>query len=259
MLDSKSSGILHFLTEPRSLKEIAEHFGISEPTAYYYLQKKIEQDQILICKCSRHTQRVDAQQKSETLFYISRDSKLLSKGLTRFAVTEAIRTQGRIGNETSSIKFTSTGASRSNFHRMIEDASDSKKREFRLTSLPRINVRREKLVRSIRRHAPVIRQPLKQSQVRSVSAAEKLSILNALSRQPLPYLDLHARFSISKHVVKTLLRNGLVKETWGSKNIGVRFQLTGKGEKRLKQLKVAARLGKNNIRKTAIKLKHRTQ
>jgi len=257
MSDSNSSDLLNFLSEPRSLKEVAEHFGISPSVADYYLQKAIEQNQVLVCKCSSNAglKSRKKQKQRETLFYISQNIDPLSKGLTGFAATRVARTQG-VGSETTFVKFSSTRISKSNISSMIENALDSKKYEPRQTSFPRIRVRREKLVRSARRHAPVIRQPLIQSRVKSLSAAEKLSMFAALSRQLLSYSDLHVRFNISKQTIKTSMKNGLIEDVWGPKNIGVRFRLTKKGEKHLKRLKVAAKLEKDEIKKATIRLKH---
>jgi hypothetical protein len=252
------SELLNFLSEPRCLKEVADHFGISASIADCCLQKAIEQNQVIVCKYSRNASLKSRkkQKQHETFFYISRDSDLFSKGLTGFAVTRVVGTQEGVGSETAFVKFSSKSASKSNFSSMIENASDSKNRELRQTAFPRVKAPRERLVRNPRRPPPVIRQPLKQSQIKSLSVAEKLSMLIALSHQPLSHLDLHAHFNVSKRTIKTFMKNGLIEEAWGPQNIGVKFRLTTKGEKYLKRLKAAARLGKDKIRKATIQLKY---
>jgi len=253
------SDLLSFLSEPRCLKEVAEHFEISSPVAYCVLQEALVQNQILVCKCSRNPslKSQKKQKQRDTLFYIAEDSGLLSKGLTRFAAKGVRLAQEGVRSETAFVKFRSKVSSKSNFFSMIENTSDSGNRELGQTPFPRVRVNKGKLVRSARLRAPpVIRQSLTQSQIGSFSVAEKLSMLTALSRQPLSYLDLRARFSISKKRIKTFMKNGLIKEVWGPKNIGVRFRLTENGKKHLKRLKVAAKFGKDKMRKTTIELGH---
>lgn len=252
------SKLLDFLSEPRCLKEITNHFGISTSIADYCLLKAIEQNQVIVCKYSRNASLKSRKKpkRRETSFYISRDSDLYSKGLTGFAVTRVAGTQEGVSSETAFVKFSSKSVSKSNFSSMIQNASDSKNRELGQTAFPKVKASKERLVRNVRWHAPVIRQPLKQSQIKSLSVAEKLSMLMALSRQPLSHLDLHAHFKISKRTIKTFVKNGLIQEVWGPQNIGVKFRLTTKGEKYLKRLEVAARLGKDKIRKATIQLKY---
>ena len=257
MAHPKRSDLLNFLSEPRCLKEVAEHFGISASVADHSLQKAIEQNQVLICKPLRKPS-LKSQKQRDTLFYISQDSDLFSRGLTGFAVTRGIRTQGEVGSRTAFVKFSSKNASKSNFSSITENASDHKNDELGGAPFPRITVRREKIVRNARRHASAIGQPPTQRQIRSCSVAEKLSMLTALSRQPLPYSDLRTRFNIPKSTIRTFVKNGLVKEVWGSKNIGVRFRLTKKGEKRLERLKAAAKLEKDEIAKATIRLKYKS-
>jgi DNA-binding MarR family transcriptional regulator len=252
------SKLLNFLSEPRCLKEITNHFGISTSIADYCLQKAIEQNQVIVCKYSRNASLKPRkkQKQRETLFYISRNSGLHSKGLTEFVETRVAGAQKGMRSETAFVEFSSKSASRSDFSSMIENASDSKNREPRQTAFPKVKASRERLVRNARRHAPVVRQPLKQSQIKSLSVAEKLSMLMALSRQPLSHSDLHARFNVSKRTLKTFIKNGLIEEVWGPQNIGVKFRLTAKGEKHLKRLEAAARLGTDKIRKATIQLKY---
>lgn len=255
---SKRSDFLNFLFEPRCLKEITGHFGISTSVAAYFLQKAIERGQVLVCKCSADAVLKSSKEQKlrETLFYISQDSDLFSKGLVGFAVTRVAGIQKTTEGKIDFIKFSSKNACKSDFSSMIENSLDPKNQGLRQTSFPRIRVHKEKLVRSPRQHMPVINQPQRQSQIRSFSVAEKLSLFTALSCQQLSYLDIHGRFNISKRMIKTFIRNGLIQEFWGPKNIGVKFRLTKKGEKHLKRLKAAARLGKDKIRKATIQLKY---
>ena len=252
------SKLLDFLSKPRCLKEITDYFRISASTADYCLQKAIRQNHVTVCKYPRNASLKPRkkQKQREILFYISRDSDLFSKGLTGFAIPRVAGTQEGVSSETTFVKFSSKSASKIRFSSMIGTASDYENRKPDQTTFPRIKASKERLIKSVRQHAPVIRQPMRQSQIKSLSIAEKLSMFKALSRQPLSHLDLHAHFNISKRTIKTFVKNELIEEVWGPQNIGVKFQLTTKGEKYLKRLEAAARLGTDKIRKATIQLKY---
>jgi hypothetical protein len=88
-----------------------------------------------------------------------------------------------------------------------------------------------------------------------LSYVKKLELFRALSRRPSSFLDLHARFGVSKQTIRRLVNNGFLREVWGSNAIGVRFELTDKSKKHLKQLKAAARYDPRMVGKNPIRLK----
>jgi len=259
MTDSISPELLNFLSEPRSLKEIAKHLGISSSTAGDYLQKAFEQNLILICRFQRNTglKAQKEQRLHETLFYISRDSHLLPKGLTGFNATRILQIREVAKSKNAWIKFSSKDTNKASFSSVNENASDSLEHELGSKTFPKIGKSKEKMARNVQRPVDIIYRPLTRSQARTFSAAEKLSMLKALSRKSLSYLDLHVRFNVSKQVIGTFVKNGLIKETWGSENIGVRLLLTEKGEKQLRRLKMASMLEKDKVRKATIQLKYK--
>jgi hypothetical protein len=71
--------------------------------------------------------------------------------------------------------------------------------------------------------------------------AKELQLFKALSNEPLPFLDLHVRFGVSKQTTRGLLKRGLLAEVWGSGGVGLRFTLSEKGRSHLKQLEAAAK------------------
>jgi len=92
---------------------------------------------------------------------------------------------------------------------------------------------------------------------KSLSNAKKLQLFQALLEEPLPFLDVHARFGVSKQTIRRLVKNGLLVEVWGPKAIGVRFKLSKKGKIYLKELEAAARYEPRMKEKSFIRLKHR--
>jgi DNA-binding MarR family transcriptional regulator len=260
MLDSRFSELLYFLSEPRSLEEIAEHFAISTSIANRYLQKAIRENQILACRYSTrgHLKSQRKQGQSETLVYISKDSDLLSRELTGFAVEKVVRTQKGVGSETTFIRFSSEDPSKSSSNSMqrVSRGKNYELADQNSTSLPQIMVRKGKFVRSAREPLATGKRK-SQSQARSFSIAQELSMLTALSQNTRSYVDLQTRFKVSRRTLRTLVKKGILKEVWGARNIGITFQLTEKGKKHLKRLKTAARLKRDKIRNLGIQLKHR--
>lgn len=259
MFDSDCSDFLNFLSEPRTLKDVAERFGASASSARRHLQKAIEQRQVIAFKCSRKAYR-KAQRKQrsrETVFYISRDGGFLPKELVGFAVKGMTKALDGAEGSTAFVKFKSKGNSKSSFSSKPKSALDYEGYERRSTRFPRIKAGKEKLVASARqRHSPMGKIP-RQNQTKSLSTVEKLSMLTALSRRSLSYLELHSRFKVSKQTIKTLTRNGVVEAVWGPMNVGINYGLTKKGMNQLKRLRAAARLNGDEIRKATIHLKHR--
>jgi hypothetical protein len=87
--------------------------------------------------------------------------------------------------------------------------------------------------------------------------ARKLQLFQALLAEPLPFLDLHVRFGVSKQTMRRLVNNGLLTEVWGPKAIGVRFKLSKKGKIHLKELEAAARYESKVGEKDFIRLKNK--
>ncbi len=257
MSDSIRSRVLNFLSEPRSLKEVAEYLGASTSVARRHIRGAIKQGQIWVCEYPRHSDlnHSDKHRLRETVFYISKNSYMLSKRLTGFSVVGVAKMQ-RIRSATTFVKFHSKTSKYRLYSR--DNAANLERSELMKTSFPKTRKSRDKLMRGNHRHGRVTAKPLRQSQFHSLSAAERLSMLRALSLQPLSYLELHGGLNVSRQMVKTFTKNGLIKEMWGPRDIGVRFRLTGKGEQYLKRLDAASRLGKDKIRKATIQLKHRS-
>jgi len=87
--------------------------------------------------------------------------------------------------------------------------------------------------------------------------AKRLLLFQALRKEPLPFLDVHVRFGVSKQTVRRLVNNGLLMEEWGPKAIGVRFKLSKKGKMYLKKLEAAAKYESKVGEKEFIRLKHK--
>jgi hypothetical protein len=103
-----------------------------------------------------------------------------------------------------------------------------------------VSARKDKLTRHKTLSQLVGEKTLRGEQAKRLSAAERLRLFQALSEEPLTFLDLHTRFGVSKRMMEGLVEKGLSMEVWGPRAIGVRFKLTNKGKKHLKELEAAA-------------------
>jgi len=89
-----------------------------------------------------------------------------------------------------------------------------------------------------------------------LSYVKRLQLFQALLKEPLPFLELHCRFRVSKQTIRGLVKNGFLMETWGPKAVGVRFKPTSKGKIHLKELEAAAKIEPKIRKKASIRLKH---
>ena len=94
-------------------------------------------------------------------------------------------------------------------------------------------------------------------EAKSLTHVERIRLFQALLREPLPSMDIHGRFGVSKQKIRRLVENGLLREMWAPKGIGVRFELTKKGKIYLRELEAAAKYEPWMKEKNFIRLKHR--
>jgi len=92
-------------------------------------------------------------------------------------------------------------------------------------------------------------------EVKRLPHAKRLQLFQTLLKEPLPFLDLHVRFGVSKQTIRRLVKNGILMEVWGPKAIGVRFKLSKKGKTYLKELEAAAKYDSKMKEKDFIRLK----
>jgi hypothetical protein len=122
-----------------------------------------------------------------------------------------------------------------------------------------VSTRKDKLTRHKTLSQLVGEKTMRGEQVKRLSAAERLRLFQALLEEPLTFLDLHARFGASKRMMEGLVEKGLSREVWGPRAIGVRFKLTNKGKKHLKELEAAAEFEPGIRERKLIRLKSKAQ
>jgi hypothetical protein len=255
MPNLNGSDLLNFLTEPRHLREVAKHFGISGMRAKYHIKQAIRSGEVIASEQFAFRTFSDLRGKlkqKEGFLYISRNSPLLSKGQLHlaagrgkgFAPTSTTnRNPVKFASESEVGKFTVENMASFSNERVDEigNVVTHSKSKANLVSMF-LNVhsvhgkpieRRSKILPD--RHSRAL-----QSSHGLISQADRIHLLEALQEQPLTFLELHKHFGVPRQTVKGLLRKRLLAEVWGPKEIGVRFKLTRRGEKHLEELHAAA-------------------
>jgi hypothetical protein len=90
-----------------------------------------------------------------------------------------------------------------------------------------------------------------------LSHAKALLLLEALEKKPLPFLDLHVLFGVSKQTIRRLVKRGFLSEAWGPKAVGLRFKLSEKGKSHLNDLQAASKYESKTTKRDFIRLKNK--
>jgi len=267
--------LLKFLSKPRFAHEVAEHYGISQRLASLHLRKVVKSGQVLVSERPVFQTLRDSNgvpRKFGGVAYVFRNSPMLANGWAKFAATVAASTdepahdvfsirfvskrasslgKGSLDRKLSGHAFEETGGPRVAAHHL--KAKGRLKSEFDVSSA-KMRLAKRKTFYELLKHGTRTAQ----EGISSLSHVERTHLFQALLKEPLPFLDIHGRFGVSKQIIKGLVKSGLLVEVWGPQAIGVRFKLTRKGKIHLKELEAAARTEPRMREITFMRLKHRT-
>lgn len=253
------SSLLKFLHKPRCRHEIIRHFKVSTKLVDYHLQEAIKCGRILVYGNQISPQLLDSEAKQlrqKGLLYVSRQSPMLAKDLPSM----------------DTLPKTRNSATRESMHPNPETSVLSRRKPVLIQDLrsylklDRVGILgvfhhlsgKMRLSKNDRRTRQLKwKTRYDSSENKSLMHAERIRLFQALSNQPMPFLDIHRRFDLSRQTVEGFVRRGLFEEVWGPKNIGIKFKLTKKGEAYLKRLKEASRFELQQRKKIFISLKHR--
>jgi len=248
--------LLKFLSKPRFAHEVAEYYKISKKLAMLHLKEAVKSGKVLVSdKPVFRAARVrnDKLERFSGFVYVFRNSPMLTDGGARFTVREAGNLPSSSKTDVFSIKFVSKT------HKGSTVAERHFKTSNALTTRFDAPQGRIRLAKQRATHQLFGRySQLRKEEVKSLSNLERVRLFQALLKEPLPFLDLHRLFGVSKQTIRGLVKNGLLMEMWGPKAIGVRFKLTNKGKTYLKRLESTAKIEPTVKRNMFIKLKHRT-
>lgn len=267
------SRLLQFLRKPRFVHEVAGHFGISTRLADLHLREAIKSGLVLVSKKpifqTSGTSR-DKPEQSSGFLYVLRDSSMIEDSVTKLGTKEP-------NNRASKPKYDFPFVRSTKVHSSVEKKAYNKSptlpsaEETERSRNPHINLNttpplksklnlpssKVKMAKRIRTEHLLVHETRSTRDVKSLSSVEKIHLLRTLLK-PASFLDLHGRFGVSKETVKSLMKNGLLAEVWGSKAVGLRFKLTRKGKAYLRELEAAAKCEPKIKKKAFIKLRQMT-
>jgi predicted transcriptional regulator len=270
------SKFLHFLSKPRYAHEVANHFDISGKLVNYHLKEWVKSGKVLISekRVSRSFLGLKGERKNMGGFlYVSRDSPLIAGGSLQLIGKKDEKFTLTAATEGVPVKFVSKvgGLRDKNLHKdqmsafTDRNADSSRIAPVHLESKvnldsPVLDILAIKGRLTERRvgNQPIERKmKLGQSSYKPLSHVERIRLFQAMSDQPLSFLDLHARFGVSKQTIRRLVKNGLLIEEWGPQAIGVRFKLSKRGKLYLKELEAAAKYESKIAKKDLIRFNRR--
>ena len=257
------SKLLQFLSEPRYADQVARYFNISKTCADYHLKRAIKSGHILVSQKPVFLPFPNLRGGSKQqygLLHISRNSPLVAGGSSLPTVNQEEKSASSSALKLVSIKFVSGNASSEktksgqNLYafsgtkeptlRAFPDrtrAGDFRSANGTVSSFLNIHAAKGRLVK---KHAPNQLFERRKSPVhcayKLLNQVDKFRLLKSVSDKPSTFLDIHGRFGVSREVIESFVRHGLLKEIWGPEHIGVRFSLTAKGKRFLKELESAA-------------------
>jgi hypothetical protein len=272
MRSRRRFNLAEFLSKPRFLHEIAEHYGFSRETAVFHLREAVKSGQIIVSEAPVFQAIKDSSRNLKKLrgfLYVNRESPILVDKDIRFSLPK---------NDNSKRELRST--SHASFSKPNGESTRAtlERRSPRFASVEKAN--RENAARLRANHSLISKLKVSSVKVSSVNLtrssrllpskqyssgkpaallnAGKIRLFQALLKEPLPFLDIHNRFEVSRQTITRFLMRGLLMETWGSKGVGVRFKLTSKGKAWLAQCEEASKC-ERRIRESPItRLKQRS-
>jgi hypothetical protein len=264
------SRLLQFLRKPRFVREVAEHFGISTKLVNLHLREAIKSGHVLISKKPIFQASETSKDKlkwSGGFLYVLRDSSMTDDSITKLGI-------GEPKNRASKPKYNFSFVRSAKVHGSVEKKAYKKSSELSaaqkterprnphvnldttpsLTSKLNLPPSKVKMDKGVRTEHLLDHETQSTRDAKFLSNGEKICLLRTLLK-PANFLDLHGRFGVSKETVKSLMKNGLLTEVWGPKDIGLNFKLTRKGKAYLRELEAAAKCEPKMKKKAFIKLK----
>jgi predicted DNA-binding protein YlxM (UPF0122 family) len=242
--------LAEFLSKPRFLHEIAEHYMISRRTAALHLRKAVKSG--LVMKTESSAFRIvedsggDLRKLGTLACFHGRNSNVFSKEAKHSLLKTAkhgtltkissksfmLKTEVRrktIGGNECSIHVSSKGMNMPELNAKLEAHNSAM---TKLNASPA----RVTSVSSVRSSQSLPSRMHLEDASNSLLNAERIRMFQALLKHSMSFLDMHAQFNVSKQIITRLMDNGLLEEIWGQDGVGLAFKLTPKGQKHVAQL-----------------------
>jgi hypothetical protein len=246
-----------FLSKPRFLHEIVEHYEVSKKTAVFHLREAMKSGEVLVSEAPAFRTIKDSTgnlKKLSGFLYVYHESPILVRRGSRFSMLKTDNSIPEFGR-TACVNFLSkphdvsetvTLARRSTGPAHVEKANSEDigaklRASSRFVSKLNVSSVRVASAKETRSNSLPPSKEYSNSKLKPLLNAEKIRLFQALLKEPLPFLDMHDRFNVSRQTISRLVSRGMLIETWGSRGVGVRFKLTHKGKACLAQLEGASR------------------
>jgi DNA-binding MarR family transcriptional regulator len=254
----KRLNLLEFLSKPRFLHEIVEHYKVSKKTAVFHLKEAMKSGQVLVSEAPAFQTIKDSAgklKKLSGLLYVYQKSPILVGNRTRLSILETDNFISEL-DHTSRISFLlkpndvlgkatlergSTGPALVKKARAPKNRGAKLRANSSLVSKLKVSWAKVTSANSTRPSRLLSSKQYSNSKLEPLLNVEKIRLFQALLKEPLPFLDIRKRFNVSRQTITRLVKRGLLTETWGSKGVGLRFKLTSKGKACLKQLEEASK------------------
>jgi hypothetical protein len=249
--------LTEFLSEPRFLHEIVEHYKVSKKTAVFHLREAVKSGEVLVSEAPAFRTIKDSTgnlKKLSGFLYVYHESPILVRKGARLSM---LKTDNSIPEFSSTARvnflskphnvFGTVGSARGSTDPPLlgkansEDIGAKLRASSRFVSKLNVSSVRVASVKETRSNRPPPSKEYSNGKPKPLLNAEKIRLFQELLKEPLPFLDIHDRFNVSRQTISRLVNRGLLIETWGSRGVGVRFKLTDKGKACLAQLKGASR------------------
>ena len=258
-----------FLSEPRFLHEIVEHYGVSRKTTVFHLREAMKSGKILISEFPVFRTIKDSSgnlTKLRDSVYVYRESPILvgmdAKLLS--AKAEGFRSDLKARYSKNRPQFVETalgrGETKSAYAEKVSHQSPKRGLKVNHSLISKLKASAEKVssVKYARSNPPPEVKPCSSSKPTRQLNAEKIRFIQALQKEPLPFTDLRTQFNVPRQTITRLVKKGLLEEIWGSNGVGVRFKLTGKGKAWLAELEEASRFEPRIRESSLTRLKQRS-
>jgi len=207
-----ASDLLSFLTQPRTIAEIAERFRLSTETAEALVMREVEAGKILVSSAtSPNTNPITTPPDQSSIANSLFETSTKHLGQLKLPKTGSTRTAAKIGVSNRGLP--------------------------RLKTQKPITIRREpEPLRLDRIAGKKLDPPENRGRASLTLRARVIEALDEGSKTP---MQLKSQFNISRETLDTMVRRKVLAYEWGPSGVGLRFKPTEKGRDLLREFRAA--------------------
>lgn len=234
-----SEALSDYLRRPRSARDVAERFGISERLAISQLKEGVTTGRISVIGSALRLRSSKGQSEWKYIpkaLQVSRDARLI----------------GTVGSRDISLRL--TGGS-SNRPRFCTNTATAQPTDEIIPKRLKPSMHRVKNRLARNPHSNIQPSLKMRRKRRLLGPSDLLQILTHVKAHPSTIAQTRETLAISGAELKRLLRTGLLKESWGQGGVGVTIRLSQKGSRQLSWMNEASKLDQRAKRALFVSLK----